>query len=293
MAKPAAAPPPEIEVVRLACRYIESHLDEPLTLAALGGRAGLSPAHFQRRFKALTGLTPRHYADACRLGLLKNRLKQRGTVTVALYEAGYGSSSRLYERAAAQLGMTPATYQRGGRQVRIGYTLADSALGRLLLAATDRGVCMVSLGDRDEPLETALFQEFPAAAGFERADNRLQPWLGPLLDHLRGSRPHLDLPLDVQATAFRWRVWQELCKIPYGETRSYAAIAQAIGCPEAVRAVGSACGANPVAVVIPCHRAVRSDGGLGGYRWGLGAKQALLDQERAAPADPGSGEKCR
>ncbi len=280
MSKLSSKQAPEIEVVRSVCRYIENNLEGSLTLATLGEQAGLSPAYFQRLFKRLTGVTPRQYADACRLGHFKKRLKQRETVTMAMYEAGYGSSSRLYERSSAQLGMTPATYQRGGTQVRIGYTLADSALGRLLLAATKRGVCMVSLGERDAVLETALFQEYPAAAGFERDDDGLRPWLEPLLDHLRGDRPHIDLPLDVQTTAFRWRVWQELCKIPYGQTRSYAEIARAVGSPDAVRAVGSACGANPVAVVIPCHRVLRSDGSLGGYRWGLGTKQALLDQER-------------
>jgi AraC family transcriptional regulator of adaptative response/methylated-DNA-[protein]-cysteine methyltransferase len=269
-----------VETVRALCRHIEAHPDEPTTLAALGRRAELSPAHLQRVFKRVTGLTPRQYADACRLGLLKERLKQRETVTVAMYEAGYGSSSRLYERAAGQLGMTPATYQRGGRAVRIAFTVADSPLGRLLLAATERGVCMVSLGDADAPLEAALFAEYPAAAGFDRDEERLRPWLDQLLEHLRGERPHIDLPLDVQATAFRWRVWQELSKIPAGETRSYAEIARAVGQPAAVRAVGSACGANPVAVVIPCHRAIRTDGGLGGYRWGLDKKRALLKREQ-------------
>ncbi len=203
-----------------------------------------------------------------------------------MHEAGLGFGSRLDERAASQLGTTPATCQRGGRAVRIGFTLADSPLGRLLLAATERGVCMVSLGDADAPLEAALFEEHPAA-GFDRDEGRLRPWLDPLLAHLRGERPNLDLPLDVQATAFRWRVWRELSKIPAGRTRSYAEIARAVGQPEAVRAVGSACGANPVAVVIPCHRAIRTDGGLGGYRWGLDKKRALLDREAGGPARGG------
>jgi AraC family transcriptional regulator of adaptative response/methylated-DNA-[protein]-cysteine methyltransferase len=269
-----------VELVRDVCRYIEANLEGPLTLAALGRHAGLSPHHLQRTFKRVAGITPRQYADACRLGRLKARLKDRRTVTTALYEAGYGSSSRLYERASSQLGMTPGTYQRGGRAVEIRYALADCPLGRLLLAATERGVCAVYLGDADGPLETALAKEYPAAR-VERDDRRLAPWLGELLDHLRGRRPHLDLPLDVQATAFQWRVWQELQRIPYGSTRTYRQIAERLGQPTAARAVARACATNPVSVVIPCHRVVRGDGNLGGYRWGLGRKQQLLDQEQA------------
>jgi AraC family transcriptional regulator of adaptative response/methylated-DNA-[protein]-cysteine methyltransferase len=268
-----------VELVRDVCRYIEANLETPLTLADLGRHAGLSPQHLQRTFKRVTGISPRQYADACRLGRLKSRLRERRTVTMALYEAGYGSSSRLYERAASQLGMTPATYQRGGRSMDIRYTLADCPLGRLLLAATERGVCAVYLGDRDAPLEAALGREYPAAH-VSRDDGLPGTWLAELLEHLRGRRPHLDLPLDVQATAFQWRVWQELRCIPYGSTCTYQEIAERLGQPTAARAVARACATNPVSVVIPCHRVVRGDGGLGGYRWGLDRKQRLLDQER-------------
>jgi AraC family transcriptional regulator of adaptative response/methylated-DNA-[protein]-cysteine methyltransferase len=280
---------PQVELVRSACRYIEANLESPLTLAALGGHVGVSPSHLQRLFKRVTGVSPRQYADARRLGRLKACLKEGRTVTMALYEAGYGSSSRLYERASSQLGMTPATYRRGGRDMRIRYTVADCPLGRLLLAGTDRGVCAVFLGDADGPLETALAGEYPAAE-IGREDAVLKPWVEALVDHLRGQQPHLDLPLDVQATAFQWRVWQELRAIPYGSTRSYGEIARALGRPTAVRAVARACATNPVSVVIPCHRAVRSDGGLGGYRWGLERKRKLLAQEQAtAPAAEADG----
>jgi AraC family transcriptional regulator of adaptative response/methylated-DNA-[protein]-cysteine methyltransferase len=268
-----------VEVIRDICRYIEANLEGPLTLADLGRRAGLSPQHLQRTFKRVTGISPRQYADACRLGRLKSRLRQRRTVTMALYEAGYGSSSRLYERASSQLGMTPATYQRGGRAMDIHYNLADCPLGRLLLAATERGVSAVYFGDNDAALEAALAREYPAAR-ISRDNGRLRPWLAELLEHLRGRQPHLDLPLDVQATAFQWRVWQELRLIPHGTTRTYQEIAERLGQPTAARAVARACATNPVSVIIPCHRVVRGDGDLAGYRWGLERKRQLLDQER-------------
>jgi AraC family transcriptional regulator of adaptative response/methylated-DNA-[protein]-cysteine methyltransferase len=280
----ATAPDPQVDLVRSVCRHIEANLEGPLTLADLGDQAGLSPGHLQRTFKRVTGITPRQYADACRLGLLKARLKERRTVTMAMYEAGYGSSSRLYERASSQLGMTPATYQRGGRDMHLGYTVVASPLGRLLLAGTERGVSAVYLGDADGPLEAALAKEYPAAR-ISRDDSGLKPWADAVVGHLGGEQPHLDLPLDVQATAFQWRVWQELRAIPYGSTRTYSEIAAALGQPTAARAVARACATNPVSVVVPCHRVVREDGGLGGYRWGLDRKKKLLAQEQA-PTQP-------
>ena len=275
---------PQVEAVRVVCRYIEANLEGPLTLDVLARQAGVSAPHLQRVFKKLTGITPRQYADACRLGRLKTRLRERETVTMALYEVGYGSSRGLYERASTQLGMTPGTYRRGGRGMSLRYTLADSPLGRLLLAATERGVSAVYLGDGDAELEQALRREYPEAT-VGRDDVTLRQWLNELLGHLRGRQPHLDLPLDVQATAFQWRVWQELQKIPYGSTRTYGEVAEALGQPTAARAVARACATNPVSVVIPCHRVVREDGGLGGYRWGLKRKQALLDQEKTSRLD--------
>jgi AraC family transcriptional regulator of adaptative response/methylated-DNA-[protein]-cysteine methyltransferase len=275
----ATATDPHVELIRHTCRYIETHLEGSLTLGTLGEQVGISPFHLQRIFKRVTGITPRQYADACRLGVLKSRLKERRTVTMAMIEAGYGSSSRLYERASSQLGMTPGAYQRGGRAMQIRFTLTACPLGRLLLAGTERGICAVYLGDSDGKLESELLVEFPAAE-VRRDDDGLHAWVSELVNHLSGQQPHLDLPLDVRATAFQWRVWQELRAIPYGSTRSYGEIAQALGQPTAARAVARACATNPVSVVIPCHRVLREDGALGGYRWGLERKQALLDHEK-------------
>src|SRR5579871_5755664 len=270
---------PQVELVRRTCRYIETHLESSLTLATLSAQVGLSPCHLQRIFKHVVGITPRQYADACRLGVLKSRLKERRTVTMAMIEAGYGSSSRLYERASSQLGMTPNTYRRGGPATSIRFTVADCPLGRLLLAGTQRGICAVYLGDEDGKLESELLREF-SAAQVQRDDDGLRGWVEEIVNHLSGGQPHLDLPLDVQATAFQWRVWQELRTIPYGSTRSYSDIARALGQPTAVRAVARACATNPASLIIPCHRVVREDGSLGGYRWGLDRKQALLDKEK-------------
>jgi AraC family transcriptional regulator of adaptative response/methylated-DNA-[protein]-cysteine methyltransferase len=224
-------------------------------------------------------ITPRQYADSLRMDGLKRRLRQGQDVAGATYEAGFGSSSRLYERASGHLGMTPATYRRGGRGMEIGYSIVDCALGRLLVAATERGVCAVSLGDSDAVLEAALRAEYPNAQIHH--DESRGKWVSALVSHLNGRQPALNLPVDLQATAFQRRVWEELRRIPYGATRSYSQVARAIGRPSAVRAVAHACATNPVSVVIPCHRVVREDGSLGGYRWGLKRKQALLDKEKS------------
>ncbi len=272
-----------VEAVRRACRFIEAHDDGPPTLAALAADVGLSPYHLQRTFKRIVGVTPRQYADARRLGRLKTMLRAGDQVTGALYEAGYGSSSRLYERAPAQLGMTPATYRRGGAGARIGYAIAPCPLGRVLVAATARGISAVYLGDDEAALEAELRREYPAAE-IARDDAGLGRWVAALVEHLDGRRPHLDLPLDVRATAFQRQVWEALQAIPYGATRSYGEIARAIGRPTAVRAVARACATNPVSVVVPCHRVVAADGGLAGYRWGTERKRALLAKERAVAA---------
>ena len=281
-AKPADA---RLDAVSRACRAIEAagtaDGDIP-TLARLGRETGLSPDHLQRLFKTLVGISPRKYGEALRVKRLKAGLKQGGGVAPALYGAGYGSSSRLYEKAPAHLGMTPASYARGGRGAEISFATAGcppSLGGRILLAATEKGVCMVALGDNDGKLEDNLRGEFPAA-GIRRGGGALESHLGAVLDHLSGKLPHLDLPLDVRATAFQWRVWECLRDIPKGETRSYKDIAAALGKPGAARAVGRACATNPVAIVIPCHRAVSADGKLNGYRWGIGRKKKLLARER-------------
>jgi len=277
----APAGNPSLELVRRVCRTLETDLEEPCTLETLGVLTGVSPGHLQRTFKRLTGISPRQYADARRLEKLKGRLREGLNVTHALYEAGYGSSSRLYERAAAQLGMTPATYRRGGRGMDIGYTIVKGPLGRLLVAATERGICMVSLGDSAAQLAAALRREYPNAT-IHRQASGVALWAKAILKYLRGNQPRLNLPLDIEATAFERRVWEELRRIPYGSTRAYKDVARAIGRPRAVRAVARACATNPVSLVIPCHRVLRADGGLGGYRWGVERKQALLEGEKQA-----------
>jgi AraC family transcriptional regulator of adaptative response/methylated-DNA-[protein]-cysteine methyltransferase len=238
----------------------------------------VSPYHLQRVFKRVMGITPRQYVQACRIEHLKTQIKEGAAVTSALYEAGYGSSSRLYEQAPAQFGMTPTAYRRGGQGMFIHYTIVDCPLGRLLVAATERGLCAVSLGNDDAELEAVLFTEYPAAS-IQRDENNLSSWVNALLRHLSGQQPHLDLPLDIQATAFQRRVWEELRAIPYGQTCSYSKIAERIGDSKKARAVALACANNPVAIVIPCHRVVRNDGNIGGYRWGVERKQMLLAQE--------------
>lgn len=273
------------ELVKRVCDYIEANPDELLTLAALSRHVNMSPYYLQRTFKRIVGITPHQYVRARRLSTLKAELRKGQGVTTALYEAGYGSSSRLYEDAAAGLGMTPATFRRGGLGMRIEYTIVDCPLGRLLVAATDRGVCAVSLGDSDAGLEAALKADY-AAAEVHRDGGGLGEWVNALLRHLNGDQPHLHLPLDVRATGFQTRVWEQLRAIPYGSVRTYGQIASALGRPTAARAVGRACATNPVSLVIPCHRAVGQDGSLVGYRWGLERKRLLLERERAAVAAP-------
>ncbi|HEY9633036.1 MAG TPA: bifunctional DNA-binding transcriptional regulator/O6-methylguanine-DNA methyltransferase Ada [Coleofasciculaceae cyanobacterium] len=276
---------PQAELVQQVCHYIEANLERSLTLATLGEAVSMSPHHLQRVFKQIMGISPRQYTEVRRLSCLKTQLKQGQAVTTALYETGYGSSSRLYEQASTRLGMTPATYCRGGKGMHISYTLVDCPLGRLLIAITDRGLCAVSLGDSDAELVAELLGEYPAAE-FYRNDVDLSLWVSSILDHLKGEPIHLDLPLDLQATAFQWRVWQELRAIPYGSTRSYSEIAKALGNPKAARAVARACATNPVSIVIPCHRVVREDGSLCGYRWGVERKQALIAKEEQSVAQP-------
>ncbi|HXA07077.1 MAG TPA: bifunctional DNA-binding transcriptional regulator/O6-methylguanine-DNA methyltransferase Ada [Bryobacteraceae bacterium] len=269
---------PQIEMINRACQVIEKSLDAPVTLASLGEELQSSPFHLERTFKRFLGITPRQYADALRLERLKTNLRTDRDVTEALYEAGYGSSRSLYERAPEQLGMTPGTYRRGGRGMDIAYTTVHSPLGRLLVAGTERGICAVCLSDDEGALEKSLAAEYPEGK-LRRDNSKLRLWVLALISHLCGKEPHLDLPLDVRATAFQWRVWQELRKIPYGETRSYSQIAQAIGRPKAARAVANACAANPAAIVIPCHRVVQESGEPGGYRWGAERKRTILARE--------------
>ena len=269
---------PWIDKVRRACVYL-ANVDGHLSLARLAARVGGSPYHLQRSFKRIVGLTPREYADACRLQRLKHGLRSGSRVTTAMVDAGYGSSSRFYERAAAKLAMPPAVYRRGGAGMRISYAIVDSPLERLLVAATERGVCAVYMGTTDDQLVRALNEEYPAAAAILRNSPSLSRWARQIVSHLEGRHPRLDLPLAVQATAFQWQVWTALKAIPYGETRTYKEVAVSIGRPSAVRAVAHACATNPVSLVIPCHRVVRTTGNLAGYRWGIARKRALLAAE--------------
>ncbi len=270
-----------IKTVESICQFLREHADEPVTLAALGERFGMNPFHLQRVFKSVLGVSPREFADALRMKSFKSQLRSGRSVTDAIYEAGFGSSSRLYERSGPQLGMTPATYQRGGKGMFIRYTTLDSPVGRMLLAATDHGVCAISFGDSDGGLLEGLRREFPDAT-VRRGDVVLRRWVRALLEQLHGERPLPQLPLDVQATAFQRRVWEHLQSIPYGTTKSYGEVARAIGQPSSARGVARACASNPIAMAIPCHRVVCGTGDLGGYRWGTERKKALLEMEQGA-----------
>ncbi|MEE8559942.1 MAG: methylated-DNA--[protein]-cysteine S-methyltransferase [Alphaproteobacteria bacterium] len=271
--------PRHLALIERACAYIDERDGQQITLERLAAHVGLSPWHLQRLFKNAIGVSPREYADARRARRFRSELKRGESIAGATYGAGYGSSSRVYEDAQRRLGMTPASYAKGGKGARIAYAIVDSPLGRLLLAATVKGICFLSLAERDATLEAALRAEFPEAEVIVREEDAIAPALEALLAHLDGKTPHLALPLDVRATAFQRRVWQELMAIPPGETRSYSEIAAALGLPKGQRAVGRACATNPVAIVVPCHRVLRADGGLGGYRWGVGHKEALLRRE--------------
>lgn len=269
------------------CAFIRAHADsgEKLGLAELAELSGLSPGHLQRIFRATLGITPRQYVEACRLGLLKQQLRAGESVTDAIYAAGFGAASRLYEKVDSRLGMTPRQYGQGGKGQSISYALIDSPVGRLLLAATDRGLCSVQLGDDDDVLLAGLRSEFPQAAIAPAAtpgSPALELWREALERHLENQEPLPDLPLDVRASAFQQQVWSYLRTIPRGEVRTYQQVAQAIGRPNAMRAVGTACGKNPTALVVPCHRVIRGDGASGGYRWGEDRKRRILAAEQSA-----------
>lgn len=289
----ARVPDPRTDAVARICREIDQQVqsgdgppdgekrsDFRLTLPELSASNGMSAPQLHRAFRRVMGISPRQYADAQRIKLLKTHLKKGDDVTTALYDAGFGSSSRLYERAPGHLGMTPAAYRQGGAGMEIHYTIVNSPLGRLLVGATARGISALYLGKQDSALETALRKEYPRAE-IRHDRHGLQDWVGKILEHLRGHQPNLDLPTDLQATAFQRRVWEELRKIPYGTTKTYGQVARAIGKPTAIRAVARACATNPVSVVVPCHRVVREDGNLAGYRWGLERKRELLEHESA------------
>lgn len=276
-------------IVASVCRKIDAQIRGEsedanaanLRLATLSAPVRMSAYQLQRAFRSLMGITPRQYADAQRMKRLKSRLKKGDDVTTALYDVGFGSSSRLYERAPSQLGMTPATYRQGGAGMEIQYTVTDTPLGRMLVGGTSRGISALYLGTSDAALEEELRKEYPRAS-IRKGREGMEGWVAKIVAHLRGKEPHLDLPTDVQATAFQRRVWEELRRIPYGKTKTYSQVARDIGKPKAVRAVARACATNPVSIVVPCHRVVRKSGNLAGYRWGLDKKERLLEMERSS-----------
>jgi AraC family transcriptional regulator, regulatory protein of adaptative response / methylated-DNA-[protein]-cysteine methyltransferase len=275
----------EAELIQEVCRYMEAHSDEDLTLDQLAAKAGMSKFHFARRFKSVVGVTPKQYALNLRLGRLKGELKSGTGVDAAIYDAGYGSASRVYENATRQLGMTPAQYRRAGQSVAISYATVETPAGLMMIGATDRGVCFAQFGETADELLERLRSEY-RNADIEPMREPRHPqfarWVAAIRKYVNGGRPSSELPLDIRATAFQMRVWKYLQSIPFGDVQSYGEVAAGIGEPTAARAVAYACARNPAAIVIPCHRVIRQTGDLGGYRWGLERKRALLDHERAA-----------
>jgi AraC family transcriptional regulator, regulatory protein of adaptative response / methylated-DNA-[protein]-cysteine methyltransferase len=279
---------PQQRLVGLACEYIDRNPETTVTLDALGKVMGLSPFHAQRIFRKTLGVTPKQYQQARRMERFRAELtkgaagdsNRRSTVTDAIYESGFSSGSRLYEHSSAEIGMTPTEFRKNARGLKITYGIAESPLGKMLVAATAAGVCSVAFGDLESELEDELQARF-ALAEISRDDAGLGETLRAVLSRMCEHPLAADLPLDVRATAFQRRVWSALQAIPRGETRSYAEIAAEIGQPTAVRAVAHACASNPVAVVIPCHRVIGSDGKLTGYRWGVERKRKLLEAEGA------------
>src|SRR5687768_8861390 len=274
--KTVKAVDPQVEKLMKACELLES--DDLYSLDDLAAELDLSPYHLQRSFKEIIGVSPKKYGEAKRMEKFKDELRGGSDVTTAMYDAGFGSSSRLYEKASENLGMTPTAYKKGGKGMTINFTITDCELGRIMVARTIKGLCNVAFADDDDALETNLKKEFPNAEVIKDA-NVLKDFVDEILKHLAGEKKRLDLPLDIQATAFQMKVWELLRKIPYGETVTYTQIAEQIGDKKKVRAVAQACANNRVAVVIPCHRVIGSNGKLTGYRWGVERKAKILQME--------------
>lgn len=269
---------PEIERILRICAMLEE--DPAPTLTEIADEVGLSPAHLQKTFKDLIGVSPKKFAEMKRLQRFREGVKSGAAVTEAMYDAGFGSSSRLYENVSEKLGMTPRAYAGKGMNMKIAFTIAVCDLGNLLVARTEKGVCAVAFGDSDDELVLNLKEEY-ANAVIIRDDRELKSSVAAILENLNGSNKSLDLPIDVRATAFQMRVWEELRKIPYGRTVSYSDVAERIGKPNSVRAVATACASNRVALVIPCHRVVGKNGALSGYKWGVERKRELLERENS------------
>lgn len=277
--RPADQIDPKVAFVGKIVEYLDQSFDNTHTLESLSKRFGMSPFHLQRSFKSVVGVTPKGYIDALRMVKLKEQLQSGHQVSFALYEAGFGASSRLYEKSSSKLGMTPATYGRKGKGAKIAYGIFQSAFGMVLIAATSLGVCFLQFGKSTSALRKQLQEEFAQAELFQN-DQALEPWFEELEDYLTGKRRNLELPVEVHGTAFQLSVWQHLRSLPVGQTQTYGAIAEALGHPRGARAVARACASNRIAIAIPCHRVIREDGNLGGYRWGLSKKQILLEQEK-------------
>lgn len=271
--------PRDLAIVERACKVLDADPQARVTLAELSEAVHVSPFHLQRIFSRLVGISPRQYQSARRADALRGALQRGDDVTRATHDAGFGSSSRMYDAASAELGMAPSAYRRKGAGSVVHFSIAKTSLGNVLVAATDKGICKIAFGDDPAALEAEFATELSGAERIEDAV-RMAPFIEQVDAFLRGSRERFDLPLDISATDFQQRVWDALRQIPYGETRSYSEIAAAVGSPRAVRAVASACGANPVALAIPCHRVVHKGGAVSGYRWGVARKVALLSTER-------------
>jgi AraC family transcriptional regulator of adaptative response/methylated-DNA-[protein]-cysteine methyltransferase len=267
-------------LVEKAAEFLAAAAEDDARLGTVAAKIGTSMATLRRVFLQVTGLTPREFSDALRVKRFKQMLRSGRPVTAALYEAGYGSTSRIYERSDAHLGMTPATYRKGGSGMKINYTIASSPLGKVLVGATERGISAVYLGESAPLLVAELRKEYPRAELSPGGASR-EKWVSEIVRLIGGRRPQMALPVDLEATAFKRRVWQELQRIPRGSTRTYSEVARAVGNPRAVRAVARACATNPVSIVVPCHRVIREDGKLAGYRWGLRRKEELLALERS------------
>ncbi len=270
-----------IALVQRVASVLANTEDESLRLGSLAAQVNSSPAQLRRVFRRATGLSPKEFQQAFRLARFKKMLRDGSSVTDALYACGFGSSSRLYENTNAHLGMTPASYRKGGAGMEITYMVANTSLGKVLVAATQRGVSAVYLGENEKTLVDELRKEYGKAEIMRAADGN-GSWLKEIVGRVEGNAPSVELPLDVQATAFQRRVWQELQKIPRGTTRTYTQVAKSLGKPRSVRAVARACATNPVSIVVPCHRVIRTDGTLAGYRWGLSRKEKLLEREAAS-----------
>jgi len=275
---PSEYHPPNEAFVERITNYIARNIDEKLTLGLLSDEFNVSKYHLQRTFKSVLGMSPRQYIEARRLELFKSNIRNGENVASAMSGSGFKSRSRLYEKVPEKLGMTPTEYREGGSDVSIWYIVIETAITKVLVARTERGICALYMGENESQLVDALMEEYPYAS-ITKDDESLRDSIGPLASYFDGDNFNPRLPLDIHRTAFQWRVLKAIQEIPPGETRTYSELAESIGSPKASRAVASACARNPVGILVPCHRVLRKDGGLGGYRWGLPLKERLLNHE--------------